>query len=182
MGQRSSDLNDAGRHSGQMPVTQDFENEDKQLFEPPRQVNIGGGNFYNVERDLHVQINNYAPSSADERVELVSKLRGLLAPGVNFRKIHADVRKQRTNGTGRWLLESRLYREWKKSANGIIWWMAGAGKTVLASTVIEDLLALESERTCVLMVYSRYTEPLTVSDILKALIKQCVERHQGDSC
>ncbi|EAU86880.2 ankyrin repeat domain-containing protein 50 [Coprinopsis cinerea okayama7 len=55
----------------------------------------------------------------------------------------------------------------------------GAGKTVLASTIIDDLLPLEEdyERTCVLFVYSRYTEPLSVTDIIKSLIKQCIERN-----
>ncbi|EFI26658.1 ankrin repeat containing protein [Coprinopsis cinerea okayama7 len=50
------------------------------------------------------------------------------------------------------------------------------GKT---STIIDDLLPLEndSERTCVLFVYSRYTEPLAVTDILRSLIKQCIERN-----
>ncbi|KAG2012158.1 ankyrin repeat domain-containing protein 50 [Coprinopsis cinerea AmutBmut pab1-1] len=53
----------------------------------------------------------------------------------------------------------------------------GAGKTTLASKVIDDLLPLEDDTTCVLFVYCRYTEDLSVTDILKALVKQCLERH-----
>ncbi|KAG2012156.1 hypothetical protein CC2G_012191 [Coprinopsis cinerea AmutBmut pab1-1] len=55
----------------------------------------------------------------------------------------------------------------------------GAGKTVLASHVIDDLLKLEDDDTCILFVYCRYTEALTVSDILKALVKECLKRHPG---
>ncbi|EAU81538.2 ankyrin repeat domain-containing protein 44 [Coprinopsis cinerea okayama7 len=180
MGQFLSTSGAAGGDEGKMPGTYDFENEDRPMFEQARNVNIHGGVFN--RGDVHVQINNYiSETSPERRRALVAKLSRWLATSVNFRTIHNDVRKRRTAGTGRWLLDTRLYREWKKSKGGIIWWMGkpGAGKTVLASTIIDDLLPLEddSERTCVLFVYSRYTEPLAVTDVVKSLIKQCIERN-----
>ncbi|KAG2011570.1 ankyrin repeat domain-containing protein 50, variant 2 [Coprinopsis cinerea AmutBmut pab1-1] len=163
-----------------IPGTYDFSNESQSVFSDLRNVNIQGGTFNHAGRDLNMIINNYhsSASTADARL---AKLRSRLAPNVNFRTIHSDVRKRRTAGTGMWLLESRLYREWKKSKGGIIWWMGipGAGKTVMASAIVDDLLPLENdpERTCVLFVYSRYNEPLAITDILKALVKQCIERN-----
>ncbi|KAG2004613.1 ankyrin repeat domain-containing protein 50, variant 3 [Coprinopsis cinerea AmutBmut pab1-1] len=181
MGQLLSTSVTSGQGGWTMPGTlDDFENEDHSMFKHARHVNIDGGIF--ITGDVIVQIDEYKSSnSLEKRRELVAQLRHWLADNVNFRAIHTDVRRRRTSGTGQWLLESRLYREWKKSKGGVIWWMGmpGAGKTVMASTIIDDLLPLEndSERTCVLFVYSRYTEPLAVTDILKALIKQCIERN-----
>ncbi|KAH6894835.1 ankyrin repeat domain-containing protein 28 [Coprinopsis sp. MPI-PUGE-AT-0042] len=67
--------------------------------------------------------------------------------------------------------------------NGKILWgigIPGAGKTVLASIVIRYLEGLENTLggvICVAYVYLRYSEPLSIRDILESLVKQIVERH-----
>ncbi|KAH6894827.1 ankyrin repeat-containing domain protein [Coprinopsis sp. MPI-PUGE-AT-0042] len=67
--------------------------------------------------------------------------------------------------------------------NGRILWgigIPGAGKTVLASIVIRYLEWLENTSegvVCVAYVYLRYSEPLSIRDILESLVKQIVERH-----
>jgi len=50
--------------------------------------------------------------------------------------------KQRHAETGRWLLESSQYSGWKEEGRTSIWLhgIPGCGKTILSSTVIEDLL------------------------------------------
>jgi hypothetical protein len=59
--------------------------------------------------------------------------------------------------------------------------LAGAGKTVLASIVINDLeaRAAADRRICVAFIYFRYTDGanLTVRDVLEVLVKQSIERH-----
>lgn len=51
---------------------------------------------------------------------------------------------QRHQGTGAWFLQNDIYMEWKEAKQHNAIWLhgiPGCGKTVLSSTVIEDLLA-----------------------------------------
>jgi hypothetical protein len=50
--------------------------------------------------------------------------------------------KQRQEGTGRWLLESDQYDSWKADAASFLWLhgIPGCGKTILTSTILEDVL------------------------------------------
>ncbi|KAH6902889.1 ankyrin repeat-containing domain protein [Coprinopsis sp. MPI-PUGE-AT-0042] len=99
---------------------------------------------------------------------------------VNFRSIQQENLGKWTPGTIKWLLESSIYQFWLDSQYAILWGtgMPGAGKTVLASVVLEDLQARAraSGDTCVAFVYCRYTEPMKVRDILAALVRQLLER------
>lgn len=54
---------------------------------------------------------------------------------------HAAACQKREPGTGQWLLNSDAYKTWKTSSSGHLWLhgKAGCGKTVLCSTLIEDL-------------------------------------------
>lgn len=54
---------------------------------------------------------------------------------------HAAACQKREPGTGQWLLDSDTYKTWKTSSSGHLWLhgKAGCGKTVLCSTLIEDL-------------------------------------------
>jgi hypothetical protein len=51
-------------------------------------------------------------------------------------------------GTGRWLLEDRLFHKWKEESTSSILWLhgiPGSGKSKLASIVIEDAMSLFKE-------------------------------------
>ncbi|KAF2479868.1 ankyrin repeat-containing domain protein, partial [Neohortaea acidophila] len=54
---------------------------------------------------------------------------------------HASARKLHEPHTGKWLLQSGQYQQWKRGDVRHMWFYgkAGCGKTVLSSTVIEDL-------------------------------------------
>lgn len=54
---------------------------------------------------------------------------------------HAAACQKHEPGTGQWLLESDTYKTWKSASGGHLWLhgKAGCGKTVLCSTLIEDL-------------------------------------------
>ncbi|KAL8976584.1 MAG: hypothetical protein Q9205_007435 [Flavoplaca limonia] len=60
---------------------------------------------------------------------------------VNFWARQQDIINNRTKDTGTWLLESSEYRSWRVGSGNILWChgIPGAGKTVLASVVVEDL-------------------------------------------
>ncbi|OWT42731.1 NACHT domain-containing protein [Pochonia chlamydosporia 170] len=49
--------------------------------------------------------------------------------------------QDRTPGTGQWLLSSQSYKAWKGNVSGLLWLYgaAGSGKTMLCSTVVQDV-------------------------------------------
>ncbi|KAG2015153.1 hypothetical protein CC2G_008447 [Coprinopsis cinerea AmutBmut pab1-1] len=75
-------------------------------------------------------------------------------------------------------------RRWENSLNvsgSHKWDLLLAIQTAHRSRVIDDLLPLEEStdrKVCVLFAYNRYTEPLSLCDILKGFVLQVVERHQ----
>ncbi|KAH6904821.1 hypothetical protein BKA70DRAFT_1506673, partial [Coprinopsis sp. MPI-PUGE-AT-0042] len=106
----------------------------------------------------------------------------------NLRKIHQGVLSKVTPGTGIWFLKTNRFLIWlDPNRNVKILWgtgIPGAGKTVLASIVIQELESRATKaggRICVCYVYFRYSDrkDLTVRNVLETLVKQSVERHSG---
>ncbi|EAU90687.2 2-5A-dependent ribonuclease [Coprinopsis cinerea okayama7 len=172
------------------PTAREYEASKSPIFETTREIK--DSNVYHSDGPqsvINITTNNYHPpqpvptsSNHGAPVSDAELLKWLTSKAtINFRAMHNDIKKKRCKGTGRWLLDMRLYKEWKSTPAAILWGMGipGAGKTVLASHVIDDLLKLEDDDTCVLFVYCRYTEALTISDILKTLVKECLKRHPG---
>ena len=56
---------------------------------------------------------------------------------------HASARQRHEAQTGTWLLQSDQYRKWRTGSTSCLWLYgkAGCGKTVLCSTVVEDIQA-----------------------------------------
>jgi hypothetical protein len=54
---------------------------------------------------------------------------------------HEGARKKHQKGTGEWLLQCKLYQDWVAGSSPLLWLHGKAGccKTVLSSTVIQDL-------------------------------------------
>ncbi|KAK7038301.1 hypothetical protein R3P38DRAFT_3262743 [Favolaschia claudopus] len=80
----------------------------------------------NQERNQH-------SSERDRIIEWFSPL--------NFFPRQADVLRSREPGTGEWVLQDNLIKHWKSKAGKTVWCrgIPGAGKTVLASVIVEDL-------------------------------------------
>ncbi|KAH6896228.1 ankyrin repeat-containing domain protein [Coprinopsis sp. MPI-PUGE-AT-0042] len=153
---------------------------------------IDGGHFNDVGRDQHnmfhnaynsYQFNNYSGFGQGPTLQEVLDWLSI----ANFRTILQDNLAKRTRGSGKWFLKNRRFRRWLKSKHGILWGvgMPGAGKTVLASIVVEYLqkeylkeLAgqVSAHEILVCFAYCRYTEPTSVCDILAALVRQALER------
>jgi len=53
-----------------------------------------------------------------------------------------DAYKKRMAGTGSWLLRSQQYLDWKTYSNSFLWLhgIPGCGKTILSSTIVENVL------------------------------------------
>ncbi|TFK17485.1 hypothetical protein FA15DRAFT_604993 [Coprinopsis marcescibilis] len=98
---------------------------------------------------------------------------------INFRNFLADHLRKRVGKTGRWVLSEPKFCKWRKGPRGILWGTAGAGKTILASIIVEYLmeLAKSNKRICVAFAFSRYTDALAVEEILAGLLRQILEDH-----
>ncbi|KAH6912488.1 hypothetical protein BKA70DRAFT_1218676 [Coprinopsis sp. MPI-PUGE-AT-0042] len=99
---------------------------------------------------------------------------------VNFRTIQQENLSKRTPDTLKWLLEGSMFQWWLETQGAIVWGtgMPGAGKTILASVVIQDSEDHAPSDVCIGYVYCRYTEPMKVRNILAALVRQLLERYR----
>ncbi|KAH6919202.1 hypothetical protein BKA70DRAFT_43612 [Coprinopsis sp. MPI-PUGE-AT-0042] len=101
----------------------------------------------------------------------------------NFRAMLIDNLEKRASGTGRKFIDGRLLEHWIKVKGSMLWGtgMPGAGKTVLASTVYDYLQTIAETAPpgaiSVSFAYCRYTEAMSVRDILASLVRQFLERH-----
>ncbi|KAH6885662.1 hypothetical protein BKA70DRAFT_1574268 [Coprinopsis sp. MPI-PUGE-AT-0042] len=141
-------------------------------------VQFNDGSFTVVGRDSHTHIHQHSHGT-------VVSLQSILVAIPNFRKIHQDMLAKATPGTGMWLLKGEKFSLWLEP-NGdlkILWGsgIPGAGKTILATLVIDLLEALAREsgsKICVAYVYIRYSDhvEMTVQRVLEVFVKQIVER------
>ncbi len=84
----------------------------------------------------------------------VDKLRPWLSapdPSINYHR----ALKQRQAETGLWLLEGEQYKRWRSSEASKLWLygIPGCGKSVLSSTVVENLLQHSSNDPCIVTAY-----------------------------
>ncbi|KAL8933454.1 MAG: hypothetical protein Q9216_006354 [Gyalolechia sp. 2 TL-2023] len=88
----------------------------------------------------------------------------------------------RQPGTGFWFLESQEFQDWLQTENAKLWLygIPGAGKTVLASTVIEEILRISNTNHAVAFFYCDYKDPATQNPlfILGSLIQQIAKQDE----
>ncbi|KAH6908127.1 ankyrin repeat-containing domain protein [Coprinopsis sp. MPI-PUGE-AT-0042] len=137
-------------------------------------VNISGGIFTTVGRDSITYNYNITQTVAASNG---SQLREILEwiSTLNFEALQQDIHEKWTPGTGGRLLRSQLFTQWLESICGTLWGtgMPGAGKTILASAIIAHVREhFKDTGVCVAFAYCRYTEPVSVTEILAALVRQ----------
>ncbi|KAJ7114765.1 hypothetical protein C8R44DRAFT_675918 [Mycena epipterygia] len=98
---------------------------------------------------------------------------------INSFKRQADIFSAWQPGTGDWLLGNPQFKHWEASSGKILWCrgMPGAGKTVLASLVVNHLVTQSHNKNVgVACVYLNHkeTESQTVQNILGALWRQLI--------
>ncbi|KAF7354290.1 ANK-REP-REGION domain-containing protein [Mycena venus] len=101
-------------------------------------------------------------TNMDEHMNSVerAKIIDWLSP-LNFFLRHADISSVRQQGTGEWLLDDFRFREWVSDTGRTLWChgIPGAGKTVLASKVVDYLSAhSQQEKIGVACVYLNHKE------------------------
>ncbi|KAK7038242.1 ankyrin repeat domain-containing protein [Favolaschia claudopus] len=90
---------------------------------------------------------------------------------------HADISYMQQSGTGRWFLQDSVFERWKSGSLRTLWCrgMPGAGKTVLASLVVDELReTFDTQQVGVAVMYLNHkeTEMQTVPNVLTALWRQ----------
>lgn len=103
---------------------------------------------------------------------------------VEFQATHADISSRRAQNTGRWLLDCPEYNSWRSKTSSSVMWchgIPGAGKTILASLIIDSLRepgmiqnAPGSQQACngVAGLYCNYKSPQTTANLLGSLLQQ----------
>ena len=98
-------------------------------------------------------------------------------PSVN----HIAAKKKHVEGTGRWFLESNEFNDWKEGTKQSLWLhgIPGAGKTVICSTIIEEIHNSKSDIECVYFYFDfNDKQKQTVDGFLRSVIVQiCACRH-----
>ncbi len=100
---------------------------------------------------------------------------------LNFLARQESIIRDRSKGTGAWFLESKTFDRWRSGDDLVMWCpgIPGAGKTFLASIVIEKLRELyQGQNVAVFMLYCNYNDPEThsVQPLIASLLKQHIQR------
>ena len=91
-------------------------------------------------------------------------------------------RKLRSPGTGLWLTESQEFKHWLETKNARLWLygIPGAGKTVLAASVIEEALRVVNPRTAIAFFFCDYKDSASqdLTNILGSLAQQFAKQDE----
>ncbi|KAH7031050.1 uncharacterized protein B0I36DRAFT_349186 [Microdochium trichocladiopsis] len=100
---------------------------------------------------------------------------------IDYAAQQSDFINRRLAGTGQWLLDSSEYQNWIASAKESLFCpgIPGAGKTILASVVVNDLLERfppdGSTAICYIYCNFRRTEEQKLDDLLGSLLRQLAQ-------
>ncbi|KAJ7152062.1 hypothetical protein C8R46DRAFT_913514 [Mycena filopes] len=95
---------------------------------------------------------------------------------INFFRQHADIASARQKETGRWLLVNPHFQDWKEGLGRTLWChgIPGAGKTVLASMVVDHLSQDTTARTACIYLNHKETKAQTPANLLASIWRQLV--------
>ncbi|RKK27323.1 hypothetical protein BFJ67_g16193 [Fusarium oxysporum f. sp. cepae] len=84
------------------------------------------------------------------------------------------ARKRRHPGTGAWLLNSPVFQEWKLGTRQHLWLygLAGCGKTILITTILDHLLQLDTYTTLAFFFDFNDARKQKLEDLLRSLAIQ----------
>jgi hypothetical protein len=114
--------------------------------------------------------------STDEAKSLTQILQWLSAPDRSIE--HNVARKKHEEGTGEWLLKSEHYQKWLSGSSSILWLHGKAGccKTVLCSTIVEDVrLRIAGQESAVLLFFYftfSDTRKLNYENMLRSMVTE----------
>jgi Cdc6-like AAA superfamily ATPase len=94
-------------------------------------------------------------------------------PSTNFN----EAKEKRHEGTGSWFLESEPFKEWKSGSRRYLWLhgIPGCGKTVLCSTIIENLRQNKEDSSHIVLDFFfdfKNKEKQSLDKLVRSLIAQ----------
>ncbi|KXH56229.1 hypothetical protein CNYM01_13769 [Colletotrichum nymphaeae SA-01] len=109
-------------------------------------------------------------SRNDKHVEKLHRWLSPADPSTNATR----ARERRHAGTGTWLLESAAFREWEAGERQCLWLygLAGCGKTVLSTTILDHLDKTRAHPTLRFFFDFNDTRKQTLDDLLRSLAFQ----------
>ncbi|KAJ7157775.1 hypothetical protein C8R46DRAFT_416452 [Mycena filopes] len=121
--------------------------------------------------ELGVNNLNNNKQDASERTQIID----WFSP-INFFQQHADITSARQKGTGGWLLANPHFQKWKEGLGKTLWCsgIPGAGKTVLASMVVDHLSQGPTARTACIYLNHKETKVQTPANLLASIWRQLV--------
>lgn len=117
---------------------------------------------------------------ADEFVEQErGRILAWLSP-LDFRAKYHDVLSRRHPGTSQWILDSPEFMSWRNRKSEVLWCtgIPGAGKTVLASIIIERLEKdlMTDENMALAYLYCSYQDPEhTFRNLIASILRQLLQ-------
>lgn len=111
-------------------------------------------------------------------------IKWLAAPDSSVDYTHAL--RLKTKNTGTWLIQDEKYKNWKRSSGSLwVYGIAGCGKTILSSTIVEDLLSSSELDMSLAVAYFYFKgddkDKRTSSGMLRSLLKQLFDRGKRTS-
>ena len=117
----------------------------------------------------------------DEKLVEIRRWLSSPDPSINYQK----ALKLRQSDTGLWLLESEVYSKWKRNGLSFVWLhgIPGCGKTILSSTVIQDVLHYYADDPGKVVAYfffdftdvEKQKPELMVRSLISQLSEQCIK-------
>ncbi|PVH69802.1 hypothetical protein DL98DRAFT_379827, partial [Cadophora sp. DSE1049] len=99
---------------------------------------------------------------------------------LNFFAVQNDTLRRRQDGTGEWLFETPEFKAWLAGTDRILWCsgLPGAGKTILASAIVDKLQTqLSPQKVGLAFAYCNYKErdSQTLANLIASLVQQLVQ-------
>lgn len=130
-----------------------------------------------VRDDLQVMNSNIANINLRQTDQESRAIFRWLSP-LDFTAKHIDVSQKRRSGTGEWLLLSDQFGDWVRGRSKVLWCpgMPGAGKTTLASLIIDHLEStLQHGTVGIAYIYCSYTDTEhTAINLVGSILRQLV--------
>ena len=134
-----------------------------------------GDRITDLDTKMHAEINK---SQEDRHSRNILQWLAPPDPSTNFNK----AIKARNKGSGQKLLDDRAYLKWKSGGNPLLWLhgIPGCGKTILLTTVIEDLQASKTHTHAHLYFYFDFsnTEKQSFDKCIRSLAHQLYNRNE----
>ena len=104
---------------------------------------------------------------------------------LDFQSRQREIFEKRMAGTGQWLLDSNEFRAWRDDNCQVLWCpgIPGAGKTVLASVVVNHLQQRTDVGSATICLYCNFQERAeqTIIHLVASLLKQLLQKRASIS-